>query len=399
MISNLSFLVVEDHDFQRRMLVKTLERLGATVVHEAADGQSALDIVHDPQRSVDIIITDLDMPGMDGMEFLRHLGAAGLRVSLILVSALERKLLASIATMSEAYGINLLGCIEKPLTPANLLPLIQLHRPEQAQISRAPDDAFTLEEILAGLKSDEFEAFFQPKIDLATGQATGAEALARWRHPRQGIVAPMAFIGALEQADRIDDLTWVMLTKAAAFCRTWRATGTDAKVSVNLSPRSLGAMHIADHLTEIVRSQAVEPKHMVLELTETAAATDAASALENLARLRMKGFGLSIDDYGTGYSSMQQLTRIAFTELKIDQSFVTNAAKQNSARVILESSLEMARKLNITSVAEGVETREGFDLLCHLRCDMVQGYFIARPMDASAYLDWVREWKQPVSCV
>lgn len=399
MISNLSFLVVEDHDFQRRMLVKTLERLGATVVHAAADGQSALDIVHDPELPVDIIITDLDMPGMDGIEFLRHLGAAGLRVSLILVSALERKLLASIATMSEAYGINLLGCIEKPLTPANLMPLIQLYQPAHAKSARAPDNTFTLAQILAGLKSDEFDAFFQPKIDLATGQVTGAEALARWRHPQQGIVAPNNFIHALEQADRIDDLTWVMLAKAAAFCRTWRATGTDAKVSVNLSPRSLGTMQIADHLTEIVRSQAVEPKHMVLELTETAAATDAAAALENLARLRMKGFGLSIDDYGTGYSSMQQLTRIAFTELKIDQSFVTNAARQDSARVMLESSLEMARKLNITSVAEGVETREGFDLLCHLHCDMAQGYFIARPMDASAYLDWVREWKQPVPCV
>jgi EAL domain-containing protein (putative c-di-GMP-specific phosphodiesterase class I) len=105
----------------------------------------------------------------------------------------------------------------------------------------------------------------------------------------------------------------------------------------------------------------------------------------------MKGFGLSIDDYGTGYSSMQQLARIAFTEIKIDQSFVTNATTQQSARVILESNLAMARKLSISSVAEGVETRQDWDLLRHLRCDLAQGYFIAKPAEAEEFLKWARD--------
>ncbi|HVT03669.1 MAG TPA: EAL domain-containing protein [Thermoanaerobaculia bacterium] len=131
---------------------------------------------------------------------------------------------------------------------------------------------------------------------------------------------------------------------------------------------------------------------MVLEVTESAAATDVGKALENLARLRMKGFGLSIDDYGTGYSSMQQLTRIAFTELKIDQSFVTKATRHESARVILESSLSMAKKLRITAVAEGVETQQDWDLLRRLDCDLAQGYFIARPMAAEIYLGWIEDW-------
>jgi EAL domain-containing protein (putative c-di-GMP-specific phosphodiesterase class I) len=151
---------------------------------------------------------------------------------------------------------------------------------------------------------------------------------------------------------------------------------------------------IADRVTELVRSQNLEPRHMVLEVTESAATTDVGKALENLARLRMKGFGLSIDDYGTGYSSMQQLTRIAFTEIKIDQSFVTNAAKQESAKVILKSSLDMAKNLKITAVAEGIETQEDWNLLRQLGCDLGQGYLIARPMESVAYLDWVRGWKQ-----
>jgi len=396
LMANLRFLVAEDHEFQRGMLVMMLESLGAKAVHQAADGHGALQILQDPSRPVDIVISDLEMPGMDGMEFVRHLGETGTRVSIILASALERKLLASIATMSEAYGINLLGVVEKPITAGKLEVLIKLHRSARAQRGRptTTGPTCTLEEIAAGLKNDEFEPFFQPKVELATGRVKGAEALARWRHPQHGIIAPSAFIEPLEDHDLIDELAWVMLRKAAAFCSTWRIAGLEASVSVNLSLKSLTDIRLADRVTELVLSENLEPRHMVLELTESAATTDVGKALENLARLRIKGFGLSIDDFGTGYSSMQQLTRIAFTELKIDQSFVTNAAKEESAKVILESSLDMARKLNITAVAEGVETQADWNLLRQMGCDLAQGYFIARPMEAGAYPNWVRGWKQ-----
>jgi EAL domain-containing protein (putative c-di-GMP-specific phosphodiesterase class I) len=182
-----------------------------------------------------------------------------------------------------------------------------------------------------------------------------------------------------------------MLRKAAARCSAWRTAGLEMTVSVNLSLKSLGDTQIAERVTDLVRSQNLEPRHVILEVTESAAAAEVGRALENLARLRMKGFGLSIDDYGTGYSSMQQLTRIAFTELKIDRSFVANAARQESVRVILQSSLDMARKLGIHAVAEGVETQADYDLLRRLGCDLAQGYFVARPMDAEAYLRWVRD--------
>jgi EAL domain-containing protein (putative c-di-GMP-specific phosphodiesterase class I) len=346
---------------------------------------------------VDIVISDLDMPGMDGMQFIRELGKVGARISIILASALERKLLGSVALMTEAYGIRLLGVIEKPLTHEKLMPLIVLHQPAQAQPDRLTSPRFTLQEITAGLHNDEFEPFLQPKIALATGQVKGAEALARWRNPQHGIVAPYAFIKPLEDNGLIDELTWVMLRKAAALCSGWRAAGMDMTVSVNLSLTSLGDLHLADLVTEQVRSQNLEPRHIILEVTESAATIDIGETLENLARLRMKGFGLSIDDYGTGYSSMQQLMRIAFTELKIDQSFVMNAAKESSGRIILESSLDMAHKLNITSVAEGVETQADWDLLRRLGCDLAQGYFIARPMGHAAYHEWVLNWNRLAS--
>ena len=391
-IADLRFLVVEDHGFQRWATCQILENLGARFVLEAADGRAALEIFRDPVELIDIIVSDLDMPGMDGMEFIRHVGAVGRPVSVILASALDRALIGSVETMATAYGINLLGAIEKPITEQALEAAIRRHWAPRTNLDQLKLVAhtFTLEEIAAGLRNHEFEPYFQPKVELSTGAIKGVEALARWRHPEQGITLPNAFIGALENSGLVDTLTFTLVEMAAICCRTWHRSGLDATVSVNLSLKSLADVNIADRVTELVLAQDLDPRNMVLEVTESAAASQLGSALENLSRLRMKGFGLSIDDYGTGYSSMQQLSRIAFTELKIDQSFVRDACRQKSSRVILESSLDMAKRLGIVAVAEGVESQLEWDLLLSLGCDLGQGYFIAPPMETGEFFNWVR---------
>jgi EAL domain-containing protein (putative c-di-GMP-specific phosphodiesterase class I) len=345
---------------------------------------------------MDIIISDLDMPGMDGMEFIRHVGAAGIPVSVILSSALDPALVSSVETMTKAYGITLLGAIEKPVTPQKLEALINKHTPPKAKLAKAPGAAsFPLEDIRRGLMSGQFVPFFQPKVGLADGAVTGVEALARWLHPEKGVVAPYAFIGPLEDNGLIDNLSWVMLETSAKLCREWTSRGLDVTVSVNLSLKSLTDPGLAERITSLVQKQDLDPRRMVLEVTESAAMTDVGRALENLTRLRMKGFGLSIDDYGTGYSSMQQLSRIPFTELKIDQSFVLSALEKESSKVILASSLDMARKLKLHSVAEGVETRAHWNLLRSLGCDIAQGYFVAKPMDAHTFSEWSLKWTPP----
>jgi EAL domain-containing protein (putative c-di-GMP-specific phosphodiesterase class I)/CheY-like chemotaxis protein len=394
-ISELNFLVAEDHDFQRRTLVRMLAGLGAKNVADAPDGKAALDIFRDLTRRIDVIISDLEMPGMDGLEFIRHVGAAGMPVSVILSSALDPALVSSVETMTKAYGITLLGAIEKPVTPQKLEALIRKYAPPKPKVAKPAGVAIPLEEIRLGLKNAEFVPFFQPKVRLADGTVTGVEALARWLHPQRGIVAPYAFIGPLEENGLIDNLTWLMLEKSANLCRDWTSSGLDATVSVNLSLTSLTDPGLADHITEIVQRQGLDPHRMILEVTESAAMTDVGRALENLARLRMKGFGLSIDDYGTGYSSMQQLSRIPFTELKIDQSFVLSAIEKEASKVILASSLDMAKKLKLKAVAEGVETRAHWNLLKSLGCDTAQGYFMAKPMDTRTFTEWVLHWAPP----
>jgi EAL domain-containing protein (putative c-di-GMP-specific phosphodiesterase class I)/CheY-like chemotaxis protein len=387
-------LVAEDHDFQRRTMVRMLHGLGIADVLEAANGREALEIIRSAPKPPEIVLSDLDMPEMDGMAFIHHLGEAKSGMEVIIISALDSVLLGSVAKMADAYGVQLLGVIEKPITHARLVQLLTAHRTARKApqaVRPAPPPIFGWQEIRAGIANREFEPFFQPKIEMASGRVVGVEALARWRHPTRGIVAPYAFILELERHKDIDTLTFLMLEKAAHACRNWLAAGFDLTVSVNLSLTSLADTSLADRIIACVKGAGLEPKRMILEITETAAMTELAPALENLTRLRMHGFGLSIDDYGTGFASMQQLTRVPFTELKIDQGFITGCARNRAAHVIVEASLALARGLGLKAVAEGIETEEDWDTLKAAGCDIAQGYFLGRPLEEEAFLEFCRQ--------
>ncbi len=391
----LTVLVVEDHDFQRKTLARLLKRLNATEVLEARDGREAMELLTRHAGSVQLIVCDLDMPRMDGLELLRHVAHSGSRAAVLITSAQELAVLNSVETMCQAYGVRPLGVIEKPVTRDVLAALLQQLKAQAsdpaplspASPSSALAPAFDLDAILHGLGQGQFEAYFQPKCELATGRIVGAEALARWRHPAHGVLAPMHFIDLLEASGHLDLLTFPMIEASARACHRWHALGLRLGVSVNLSLSSLGDTTLAGRVTSTVRDAGLDPRHMTLEITETAAMTQIAPALENLARLRMHGFGLSIDDFGTGFASMEQLSRIAFTEMKIDRRFVSTMSSRREAGVIVASSIDIGRRLGITTIAEGVETQAQWDALKALDCAQAQGYLISRPIDGERFID------------
>jgi EAL domain-containing protein (putative c-di-GMP-specific phosphodiesterase class I) len=293
--------------------------------------------------------------------------------------------------MAKIYGIRLLGIVEKPIVLARLNELIAVSNIEERKWRQQQPDAkkFTLDEILQGISADQFQPFFQPKVDLNSGKVTGAEALARWIHPEYGVVSPYSFIPDLEQSGNIDDLTFRMIVHSVSACRSIHEKGYTLSISINLSLSSLTDRALADRIIQIVRNAEVDPRYIVLEITESAAMTDTAHTLENLTRLCMHGFTLSIDDYGTGYSSMQQLTRVPFGELKIDQSFVKDFSENKAMRIVVESSIDMAHKLRIKSVAEGIETQQDWEILKSLGCNIGQGYFFAKPMELQKFYDFI----------
>ena len=393
--AQLNVMVVEDHGFQRRMALRLLSEVGVLRTSEAADGVTAMRLLDGNPEQPDVVIVDLDMPGMDGIEFIGHVAQKKLARAVVVASALDPALLNTVQTMARAYGLRVLGCVEKPMTApklADVLALFDIHPDadeDDVHVEATPDA------IAEGLARDEFLPFFQPQVTFSNGQVIGVEALARWRRADGQIVRPVNFIPTIEREKLIDRLTDRILEKACAWKSRWARSGIHLKISVNVSMLNLVDVAAADRFQHIVRSHGVDPREVVLELTESSVMGEAAHALNVLARLRLKGFGLSVDDFGTGYSSLSQLSQIPFTELKIDQGFVTGAPNQPRKRAVIEASLELARKLNLSVVAEGVETVEEWQMLAELGCTCAQGYLISRPVPGDQLAEVIARWRRP----
>ena len=385
-------MILEDHEFQRKIGAHVLKLCGAAEVLEAANGAEAIALIEKAAEPIDIIVCDLNMPGMDGLEFLRHIGLRRSGTSVILASGMDAAIIRAAEMMARSYGVRIIGIAEKPLSEGKLLPLILRHLGQGLAPARASAKTMPVEDIQRAIRDLEFEPFFQPKVFMHNCELAGVEALMRWRHPQLGLIPPGAFIPVMESANLISDVTFMLFDKALAACIEWRAAGIDTTVAVNLSVDSLVDTSLPDKLTAMVTSAGLHPESFTIEVTETVAMTDLGHSLETLARLRMKGFGLSIDDYGTGFSSMQQLTRVPFSELKIDQVFVTGAAKQDVLQALLGTSVTMAKRLKLKSVAEGVETEQDWQTVARLGCDIAQGFFIGKPMPHGDLVDWYTDW-------
>ena len=390
---DLSVMVVEDHGFQRRVAMRLLEELGLGRILSAADGRAALTQLEQAATPPDVVLVDLDLPEMDGIEFIGHVASRKLARTVALTSALDPALLNTVQGMTRAYGMRVLGVVEKPLTTAKLAEVLaQFHQTEDPQISE-PTVEIRHDALRHALDADEFEAYFQPKVAIASGKVVGVEALARWRQGDR-IVGPNQFIGVFEREGLIDAFTDRMLERACRWRSRWAREGTELKVAVNVSMLNLAKVDAADRFQQIVQDNGVKPRDIIIEVTESSVMSEAAHALNVLARLRLKGFGLSIDDFGTGYSSLAQLAQIPFTELKIDQGFVSGSPRQPRKRAVVETSLDLARKLQLTVVAEGVETVEEWQMLAELGCQQAQGFLISRAVPGAEVLAGIQTWQQ-----
>jgi EAL domain-containing protein (putative c-di-GMP-specific phosphodiesterase class I)/FixJ family two-component response regulator len=383
-------LVIDDHRFQRSVLTRMLKAIGIASVLEAEDGAGALALVRAQRDSLMLIITDVDMPEMDGLEFLRRLAEEAPRTPVAIHSALDRALLKSIEVMAAAYGVELIGVLEKPATEHALSGVIQraLERTANPKQLVADADAAQLDE---AVKHHEFEPWFQPKVALRSGRVTGAEVLVRWCRLHADPLPPDRFLTLVRESGLMRSLTLAVAARSAEYLGQVGPRGKGFTLSLNICPTLLDDPDFAASLARVLTRAGATPEEVVLEITESAAARNQGAALENLARLRMRGFELSIDDFGTGHSSLAKLVRTPFSELKIDREFVTRLPTDPSARTLVESIVSIARRLGLRTVAEGIETEAQREMLIDLNCDMGQGYLFARPMAAADWLQWIRD--------
>jgi EAL domain-containing protein (putative c-di-GMP-specific phosphodiesterase class I)/CheY-like chemotaxis protein len=388
-------LVVEDSAVQRNYLVGLLRQLGFGEITEAGDGNEALQVLENVQgEPMFLVLTDLEMPGMDGIELTCQLRERNLTENLIVVSARDPRLLEIIESMGcEDASIGLLGTLLKPVQIEPLTQLLSRAGHAAAVRSPGPQVALaTLEELAQALERKGFLPYFQPKVAMQSGQLKGVEALARWQHPQRGLLSPAYFIDALEGTPLMADFTLAIVQQVLQRIRGWQQAGLPPlTVSINLSADNLSERGFIDRLTALVLQSGVAPATLVWEVTETSVMRQLSQALTNMGRLRLMGFGLAMDDFGIGYSSMQQFARCPFTELKIDRAFVNGAAQWPNRQVVLKSALDLGQSLGVATVAEGVETVEDWKLLRDLGCDMAQGYLLAKPMPAEELVGWMRQ--------
>jgi EAL domain-containing protein (putative c-di-GMP-specific phosphodiesterase class I) len=386
-----SVLVVDDSAVHRMHTTALCRKLGIETVHQAAGGPAALALLQQLSPRPSVLVVDIEMPGMDCIELLEQLLIRDIIPDLVIASGRESAMIDSVVSVAKGMGFHVLGGLEKPLTLAGLSSALDLRGVHTDSVSARGDEAPIPPGMLeAALRDNQIRVHYQPKADMRTGLIRGVEALARWTHPEMGEISPGRFVPLAEQYGLIHPLTFIVMEQALAQVSRWSRRGLRLSLAINLSPRLLDWPGLANGILEVVERSQLPPAQLSFEITESSLVEADSGARGLLARLRLRGFGLSIDDYGTGFSSMQQLTRVPFTELKIDRSFVHGASGRKQLRTILGAAIDMASEMGMTTTAEGIETLEDWRLVQRLGCALGQGFFIARAMPGEAVPSWLR---------
>ena len=252
-------------------------------------------------------------------------------------------------------------------------------------------------ELRRAIEGGDLRLYLQPKVEISTGRLCGAEGLVRWQHAERGVIAPGAFIGLAEHTGLIKPLTEWVIETALRLNQVWGRQGCALPIAVNLSARNLRDENLLEKIRQLHTKWGIAAGLLELEITESAVMDDAEFALRVLHSLRDDGIPLYIDDFGTGYSSLSYLQKLPVEYIKIDQSFVHNMTDRTDSSLIVRSTIDLVRDLGRKTVAEGIETQEQWDQLAAFGCDIGQGYFIARPMPAEDFRNWVKQFRAPVT--
>jgi EAL domain-containing protein (putative c-di-GMP-specific phosphodiesterase class I)/CheY-like chemotaxis protein len=388
-------LVVDDDAACGRTLSTLLRRLGASEVVTAESAAQALERID--TNSFDLICCDLNMPGRDGVETMRLFAERRVKSPLVIVSGADLKVLKAAQALGKSRGLAIAGVLQKPFGIAELEAALASVATLTKPRSKRPLPKVSAEELQTAIERDQLILHYQPQLNLHSGQLHGTEALVRWQHPERGLLMPDAFISLAESSGLIAPLTDWVVKEAIRLGAAGRRAGLDIGASVNLSAQTLRELDLPDRITEMAISAGLSPDRVTLEITESKLADDLDSLLDITTRLRLKGFLLAIDDFGTGFSSLTQLRRLPFTELKLDRTFVSGATSDADARSLLESSVQLAKRLRLKTVAEGIETEEEWNLLVWMGVDYGQGYYMARPMPGEKLVPWYATWQSKVA--
>lgn len=394
---NKIILVVDDDPLVQKILARMLRDLGQTKVLVATDGFTGIDIIAKRAHDIGLILCDLKMPGMDGVEFIRHLADLKKDIPLAIMTGTDSRLVESVVELTIKRGINYQGTLTKPINQVNLSTLVKKHikvnKRQSTQVYRQnqpqEQSRISVKMLSQAIVRDEIACYLQPQIDANSLTVVGYEALARWEHPDLGLIMPDEFITLAEENLLIDDLTMLLIDKGLSTFKKIKSMTPRATISFNLSAISLNNTELPEILSELLIENKVLTSEVVIEITESKLSLDLVNSLDVMTRLSLKGFNLSIDDFGTGFSSLEQLQKFPFTELKIDRVFTLNIDNSPTSQLLVESSVDLAQKMGLKVVAEGVETQKHIDHLKMMGCDILQGYIFSKALNEKSLIEWL----------
>ncbi|HZD54174.1 MAG TPA: EAL domain-containing response regulator [Woeseiaceae bacterium] len=333
-----------------------------------------------------LLILDLKMPGSDGVQLLQQLKQGHSDAQVIVISGMDQRVLNTAEKLGRSRGLKMIGVLQKPLQRAEL----ELRLNEALSTNRV----YSRAELTSALAESQFVVHYQPKITRNSKgwKVDGAEALVRWMHPAHGLLPPSEFLEQVEEYRLIDELTDFVLETAVRQAAEWNARNLPIRVAVNLSATLIQDLDFPDRLATLLEKYGVDGSLLAVELTESTAMADATKAMDIFLRLCVNDISLSIDDFGTGFSSLQQLYQLPFNELKIDRMFVGGLPDDDEARAIVRATVDMAHALNIKVCAEGVETRSALEYLESVNCDRAQGYLVSPAVAAAEFEHIVSNW-------
>lgn len=384
----LRLLIIDDDP----AICELIAAIAAGCNYDTDVASTPADIEDQLGRGHDLVMLDLSLGETDGMRVMRDLGQRQPGANLVLLTGADTSVLQGAARVAELNGFHLVGACGKPASVSEIEAVLQPSLQTHAATAPADDLASI---VLKALDDRAFTLVYQPIVDLGDGHVRGVEALVRLAVPGHERVSPELFVHIIEDAGRSLELLDVVLSTAARDRATVPALAALENLSVNLSVLDLAHLDLPERAERILCATA-SPDAWTLEITETAEVGRLADALDVLIRLRLKGFHLAMDDFGSGSSTLHRLRELPFTGVKADRRFSTTEYGDNDrhAENMLRAAVDLGRAMQIRVVAEGVETAEEYELARSVGCDYAQGYHIGRPVRPEALGVLVASWNQ-----